>query len=178
MKQRSRPVSTARRRSRRPLPRIEVLIEAPEWNRRVRDVAALARRAARAAVAVERSRDPVELCLVLADDRAVRRLNRDWRGKDKPTNVLSFPARDPALKAPRGAPAPLGDVVIAGGVVAREAAEQGKTVAAHLAHLVVHGVLHLLGYDHEIDAEADRMEALETRILRGLGVADPYRSHA
>jgi probable rRNA maturation factor len=119
-----------------------------------------------------------ELSIVLGDDALLRRLNRQWRGKDKPTNVLSFPAHDAASRgaaSPAGAPLPLGDVILAFGTVAGEAAAQGKTLAGHLAHLVVHGVLHLIGFDHVDDAAATRMEALETEVLAGIGVADPYR---
>ena len=115
---------------------------------------------------------------MLGDDALLRRLNRQWRHKDKPTNVLSFPARDATSRAaapPAGAPLPLGDVILAFGTVAGEAAAQGKTLADHLAHLVVHGVLHLLGFDHAEGAAAARMEALETTVLAGMGVADPYR---
>lgn len=170
------PRKAGRRRTVRP--QIAILIEAPEWRRHVRNVAAVAQRAARAALAAQRSAGPLELCLVLADDRAMRRLNRTWRGQNKPTNVLSFPATSAGRTTPGlppGAALPLGDIVIASGVTVAEAKAQGKAVDAHLAHLVVHGVLHLLGHDHERDAEALRMEALETRILKGLGVADPYR---
>jgi probable rRNA maturation factor len=151
--------------------KIAVLVEAPAW-RRVRGAAVLVRKAARAALDAAAVAGRAELCVVLTDDRTMQRLNLKWRGKDKPTNVLSFPAGG-APDVP--GPCLLGDVVIAFGVVAAEAAAQGKTPAAHLAHLVVHGVLHLLGHDHERSAEATRMEALEKRILRRLGVADPYR---
>jgi len=113
-----------------------------------------------------------ELSLVLAGDPLVRSLNRRWRGHDAATNVLSFPAGDDAVGA---GPLLLGDVVLAYETVAREAQDQGKTLAAHLSHLVAHGVLHLLGWDHESDAEARRMEGLERRILARLGMADPYR---
>jgi probable rRNA maturation factor len=106
-----------------------------------------------------------ELCLVLADDALQRRLNRDFRGRDKSTNVLSF----------EGAPATLGDVVLALETVAAEAESQGKSLADHVAHLVVHGVLHLMGYDHQTAAAARQMERLEIAILAGLGIADPYR---
>jgi probable rRNA maturation factor len=118
---------------------------------------------------------PIELGVSLADDHRQRRLNRNWRGLDRPTNVLSFPAWEPAGSGPRGAPILLGDVVLAFETVAREAAEQGKPLAHHLSHLTVHGVLHLLGYDHTSPAEAIVMEALETAILEQLGVPDPYR---
>ncbi len=109
---------------------------------------------------------------MLSEDATVRALNRQWRGQDKPTNVLSFAAG--AETAPPGAPCLLGDVVLAYETVAAEAKAQGKPMAHHLCHLVVHGVLHLLGFDHERAAEAERMEALETVILAGLGIADPY----
>ena len=159
-------------------PCIEVIVESREWRRRVRNVTNVVRRAAGMALAAGRRPGAEEVCLVLADDARSRRLNRTWRGQDKPTNVLSFPADEPRRSGPRspaGAPFLLGDVVVACGVAASEAAAQGKPLGAHLAHLIVHGVLHLLGHDHRSDPEAARMEALETRILRRLGVADPYR---
>lgn len=117
-----------------------------------------------------RARGPVSLRVVGTAEG--RRINKAWRGKDYATNVLSFPA------APmRGVKqAPLGDLVICAPVVAREAREQGKAPRAHWAHLTVHGVLHLVGHDHEHDAEATRMERLERRILAGLGFPDPYAS--
>jgi probable rRNA maturation factor len=113
--------------------------------------------------------DAAELSIVLADDTAIRRLNREYRGKDRATNVLSFPA--PATVAGIRM---LGDIVIAFETVAAEAADEGKGLSDHVRHLVVHGVLHLLGFDHETDADAERMEALEIGILAALGVADPY----
>lgn len=112
-----------------------------------------------------------ELAIRLVGKRESRRLNAHWRGKDYATNVLSFPVEGlPPVVRPR----PLGDLVICAPVVAAEALEQGKTQSAHWAHMVVHGVLHLLGHDHEQDAEAVRMERLERRILGGLGFPDPY----
>jgi probable rRNA maturation factor len=102
-----------------------------------------------------------------------RRLNRTYRGKDRPTNVLSFPAAGPAV-----APAPLGDLAICAGVVAREARAQGKPLVDHWAHLVVHGTLHLLGYDHVEDGAARRMERRERVLLARLGIPDPYRGRA
>jgi probable rRNA maturation factor len=109
-----------------------------------------------------------EIAVVLTDDSEIRALNRTWRNQDKPTNVLSFPA-------PAGAGnAHLGDIVIAYETVAREATEQDKPVAHHLAHLAVHGYLHLVGYDHENDGEAEKMERLEAAILQRLGISDPY----
>mgnify|MGYP001766133380 CR=1 FL=1 len=116
--------------------------------------------------------EAAELSLVLTDDARIRVLNRDWRGFDKPTNVLSFPAAD----ADDDDPGPLlGDVVVAYETTAGEAAAEGKRFDDHVAHLLVHGLLHLFGFDHEADDEADEMEALETEILAGLGIADPYR---
>ena len=112
--------------------------------------------------------------ITLADDAEQRRLNRTWRGKDAPTNVLAFPAADPDMPVPSGAPLLLGDVVLAFETVRREAVEQNKPFADHLRHLVVHGVLHLLGYDHENAAEAAIMEGREIAILAELGVPNPY----
>ena len=117
------------------------------------------------------------LSVRIVTPRESERLNREYRQKPKPTNVLSFPAEIPA-GALRGESRPLGDLVICARVVAREAREQGKSLAAHWAHMVVHGSLHLLGHDHEEDAEADRMEARERRVLRSLGFDDPYRSES
>ena len=105
--------------------------------------------------------------ILLTDDESVRDLNDRFRGKDYATNVLSFPA-------PENPEGHLGDIALAFGVCAREATEQGKPLGHHLQHLVAHGVLHLLGYDHETDAEAEHMEGLERVILAGLGVPDPY----
>ena len=120
----------------------------------------------------------VEVSLVLADDITVQALNRDYRGQDKPTNVLSFAALEDGGPALPGEPVALGDVVLALETVLREAREQGKPLADHLRHLTVHGALHLLGFDHESDEEATEMEALEVSILAGLGIADPYSGHS
>lgn len=117
----------------------------------------------------------LELAIVLADIGLQQRLNRDYRGVDEATNVLAFPAWEPGTHAPAGAPILLGDVVLALETVAREASEHDKPIADHLRHLVVHGVLHLLGYDHMTPTEAAVMEALERLILVELGVPDPYR---
>ena len=117
------------------------------------------------AAGIARSRSQAtELTIRVVGAAESRRLNRTWRGKDKPTNVLSFAADAPVL----------GDLAICAPVVAREAREQGKSPAAHWAHMVVHGVLHLLGYDHENDRDAERMEARETKILAQLGMPNPY----
>lgn len=141
---------------------IDVEVEAEAW-RALPGVETLAEKAAQAALAGRGG----GIAVLLADDEVVRDLNARFRGKDAPTNVLSFPAMD----NPEGF---LGDVALAFGVCEAEARAQGKPLAAHLQHLVVHGVLHLVGYDHQSDLEAEEMEALERRILAELGVGDPY----
>ncbi len=144
---------------------IEVLVADPAWRKAEPRAASLVKAAARAALKHEgRSGD---LAVLLADDERLRALNGAFRGKDAATNVLSFAAAD-------GSSAQLGDIALAFGVCAREAAEQGKNLAAHLQHLTTHGVLHLIGYDHEDPGEAEAMEAKERAILAGLGLADPY----
>jgi probable rRNA maturation factor len=142
---------------------IEVDVEVDDWL----TVPQVVSRARSAALAALHGREDGSVAILLADDEAVGELNREWRGKDGPTNVLSFPA------APSAAPH-LGDIALAYETCAREAAEQGKALEHHLTHLVAHGVLHLLGWDHQTDAEADRMEAFERDILARLGVPDPY----
>jgi len=122
----------------------------------------------------QRPEGPLSLSLVLADDARVRALNRDYRGTDKPTNVLAFAALEGETPDLPGEPVELGDVVIALETVLAEAREQGKAAADHLTHLTVHGTLHLLGFDHQDETEAEAMEGLEVRVLAGLGVADPY----
>jgi len=118
-----------------------------------------------------------ELSLRLTSDREVQQLNHQFRGLDQPTNVLSFAALDhPGPALPDGAPMFLGDIAIAAETVAREAGEQQKAVTDHLAHLVVHGTLHLLGYDHEAEEDAEEMEALERDILKQYGIEDPYQT--
>jgi len=162
-------------------PALDVAIQTQggPWHDRLPDAEPLVRSAALAAwaglPAAVRPDAPAELSVVLSDDAAVRVLNRDFRGRDKPTNVLSFANLDDAV-APHAPDEPvlLGDVVLALETVLREASEQGKAPGDHLSHLTVHGVLHLLGYDHGADAEAETMEALERRVLAGLGIADPY----
>lgn len=126
---------------------------------------------AAAALTAARRFGPAELSIRIVGTREGRSLNLHYRDKDYATNVLSFP-----VELPRGVTAPLlGDLVICAPVVAREAREQGKPVRDHYAHLTVHGVLHLLGYDHVVERDAVRMEALETRVLAALGIDDPYR---
>jgi probable rRNA maturation factor len=159
----------AARRSSRPAARVETQyatrrpwVPAPAW------VGRWSHAALRGARASGR------LCVRVVAPAESRRLNRAYRGKDQPTNVLSFPASPAERQLARA----LGDVVICAAVVAREAREQRKMLREHWAHMVVHGTLHLLGYDHAGRREATRMEGLETRILRGFGYPDPYRAHA
>jgi probable rRNA maturation factor len=154
---------------------IDLAVEDARWETAIADLEALVTRAVEAglAVAPEKPDGSVEVSILLTDDAAVQELNRTWRGKDKPTNVLSFPA----APQPRhgGAATPLGDVVLAYETLVRESAEQSKPLQNHLAHLLVHGTLHCLGQDHEIgEAEADAMEALEVAALATLGIPDPY----
>lgn len=150
----------------------DILVTAPCWQAEP-DAAALVQRAIEAAARhASASAESSEVAIVLTDDSGIRTLNRDWRGIDKPTNVLSFPS----------APAPgtdvaarmLGDIAIAYETTRREAESEHKPFADHLSHLAVHGFLHLVGYDHENDAEADEMEELERTILASIGVPDPY----
>ncbi len=154
---------------------VEVTAPCSSWQQECADAAPLADAAARLALRREDAPLATVVDITLADDDAQRALNRTWRGKDAPTNVLAFPARDPAMRLPIGAPLLLGDVVLAFETVRREATEQGKPLEDHLRHLVVHGVLHLLGYDHIGAAEAAAMEAREIAILAELGVPNPYR---
>ena len=131
------------------------------------------------AAALEGRIREADLAIRLVDAAEGLALNRHYRGKDYPTNVLSFPAElDEGIKLPAGVRMPLlGDLVLCAPVIAREAAEQQKPLSAHYAHLTVHGALHLLGWDHDDDVEAEAMERLERDILAGLGIADPYGEH-
>lgn len=115
-----------------------------------------------------------EISVVLCDDQFIRKLNRDYRHKDKPTNVLSFPQIDFRGGEAPGDPVPLGDLILAFPTIAREAGEQNKSFQAHFTHLIVHGTLHLLGYDHEENDEAEEMEAIEIIALKKLGIENPY----
>jgi probable rRNA maturation factor len=154
---------------------IDVALDDDRWAGVVPDLETFVMRAVQAgfAIAPNAPTGPVEVSILLTDDSAVQALNRTWRAKDKPTNVLSFPAA--AQPTHGGAPTPLGDVVLAYDTMLRESVEQSKPLADHLAHLLVHGTLHLLGQDHETgEAEADAMEGLEVAALRTLGVSDPY----
>jgi probable rRNA maturation factor len=155
-------------------PSVEVTVSCDAWFDECPDAAAIAAGAAQAALLDGAGGEHLIIDVTLADDAEQRRLNSTYRGKDMPTNVLAFPQGKP--DSPRSdAPVLLGDVVLAFATVRREAAEQHKPLANHLRHLVVHGVLHLLGFDHEKAAEAAAMEAREIKILAGLGVPDPYR---
>jgi probable rRNA maturation factor len=162
---------------------IAVDVRAAGWRRAVPDIDAAVREVATAALRAG-ARDlaaasSVEVSVVLTDDAAIRALNRDYRGRDTPTNVLAFPQHEtlgePILGEPANSgPVLLGDVVLALETVHREAADQGKSTVDHARHLVVHGILHLLGFDHDVEADAADMERRETAILAGLGIADPY----
>lgn len=142
---------------------IEVEVDDGTWSAALPDVAVVVERAASLALGDTRG----DVVILLADDAHVQRINAQFRDKDRPTNVLSFPAPDSARPH-------LGDLILAYGVCAAEAAEQGKTLSDHVSHLTIHGVLHLLGHDHDIEAEAEAMEAEERRLLASLGIADPY----
>jgi len=162
---------------------LDIALDADEeWDSST-DWARLAEAAARAAIAesafpeLTAAARPVEISIVLTGDEEVRALNAEWRGKDKPTNVLSFPQAQPEELAEAAVPGPelmLGDIVLARETCAREAEEKALPLASHAAHLLVHGTLHLLGYDHGDDPAAEDMEARETRALARLGVGNPY----
>ncbi len=150
---------------------LSIVIEDESW-KVIRGLKSLTEKAVDAALTT--STRNKEVTILFADDAALKTLNNDWRGKNKPTNVLSFPAQK-NLKIPRGETKPLGDIALAFETVAKEAEASGKTIRDHTTHLIIHGVLHLLGYDHIDDADATKMEAKEIRILKKLGIADPYQ---
>lgn len=166
----SRPRSSTRPSGAGRSVELDISLTAPGWEEAAADLSALAERAVMAALAHAPATGDLEVSLLLTDDAEQRELSRDHRGKDSSTNVLSFPA---GFVPPAG-PRPLGDISLALETVLREAAEQDKSVADHVSHLLVHGTLHLLGHDHGDDDEAEEMEALEREILAGLGIADPY----
>lgn len=158
---------------------IALSIDCPGWADALPEAARLARGAVEAALRGAPVGPLAEISVVLTDDAAQRALNKAWRGRDSATNVLSFPALEPAELAAGAAAAPdrpalLGDVVLALETLQREADAAGKSLADHASHLLVHGVLHLLGYDHQTEADAALMEPVETEVLARLGVADPY----
>ncbi|WP_414656070.1 rRNA maturation RNase YbeY [Ferrovibrio sp.] len=147
---------------------------AAAWRKALPNPAATLRKAVRAALRAELpGTAETALSILLTDDAEMQKLNAGWRARDKPTNVLSFPAE--AVIDPARPPAYLGDIALGLTTCRTEAKEQGKRFADHLVHLTVHGVLHLIGYDHMTGAEAAAMEPREVEILRGLGIADPYR---
>ena len=154
---------------------IEIQVEDPAWSEALPDVEAVVRRAAAAVLGEAASPDGDPLATVLLEgDKAVQALNARFRDRDAPTNVLSFPATT-VPGAPDNDPY-LGDIILAFGVCNREAAEQDKPLAHHVSHLVIHGLLHLQGHDHQADDEAEVMEARERTLLAGLGIDDPYRA--
>jgi probable rRNA maturation factor len=165
---------------------IAVHVADARWRRASGALPRLARRAAFAALEAGASapqrrvlaKSGGELALTFSSDATLKRLNGRYRGKDNPTNVLSFGSPDDWRQTPPARPRPLGDVILARETVLREARAQGKTARDHACHLVIHGVLHLLGYDHERAADAERMESIEIDALSQLGIADPYAPRA
>ena len=149
-------------------PAIDIQVASPLWQAQPR-----AEQTVRAAIdaAAALSTADGEVSILLTDDKAIRALNRDWRGIDKATNVLSFPA--PAA-TPGASPKMLGDIVMAYETLAQECDQEGRIFLHHLAHLAVHGFLHLIGYDHQTDAQADAMEGLESKIMARMNLPDPY----
>jgi probable rRNA maturation factor len=150
---------------------IDILVQSTRWRAQPRAQTAVRNAIAAAAAVLKKKR--YELSVVLTHDRAIQKLNREWRGFDKPTNVLSFPAHTAATKEPF-----LGDIVIAYETLAREAKGESKPFLHHLSHLTVHGFLHLMGYDHEENQAAETMENLERRVLATMKIPDPYGSPA
>jgi len=161
------PVSSA-------LPLTEVLVVAECWQTEPEAEAVIHRAINAAAEIADADVGEAELAVMLTDDTGIRTLNNNWRGIDKPTNVLSFPALQPTAGAPPDAPRMLGDIAIAYETTRKEADDEEKPFDHHLSHLAVHGFLHLIGYDHEKDDDAEAMEGLEREILAQLGIPDPY----
>jgi len=147
-------------------PPIDIQVQSPLWDRQA--AAAQTVRDAIAAAAAAIAAPSGEVSVVLTDDASIQKLNSDWRGIDKPTNVLSFPA------AKAGGTPFLGDIVIAYETLVRECADEDRVFLHHLAHLTVHGFLHLIGYDHQIDSDADAMEGIESKIMQAMKMPDPY----
>jgi len=156
------------------LPFTEVLVVADCWQTEPDAEAVIHRAIDAAAEIADADVGEAELAVMLTDDTGIRTLNNNWRGIDKPTNVLSFPALQPTAGAPADAPRMLGDIAIAYETTRKEADEEEKPFDHHLSHLAVHGFLHLIGYDHEKDDDAEAMEGLEREILAQLGIPDPY----
>ncbi|MFY9951788.1 rRNA maturation RNase YbeY [Bradyrhizobium sp.] len=156
------------------LPMTEVLVVADCWHDEPDAETVIQRAVAAAAQIVDQDVGEAELAVMLTDDAGIRTLNSNWRGIDKPTNVLSFPALQPSgPSGPNDAPRMLGDIAIAYETTRKEADEEQKPFDHHLSHLAVHGFLHLIGYDHEKDDDAEAMEALEQEILAQLGIPSP-----
>jgi len=165
------PIQTTRQAP----PATDVLIVADCWQDSADAEDVICRAIAAAAAMAEADTAGAEVAIMLTDDAGIRALNRDWRKIDKPTNVLSFPAVQPeGIRPPHAPPPPLGDIAIAYETTRREAEAENKLFNHHLSHLAVHGFLHLIGYDHETDDEAEAMEDLERRILATLEIPDPY----
>jgi probable rRNA maturation factor len=156
------------------LPLTEVLVVADCWQTEPGAEAVIHRAIGAAAEIADADVGDAELAVMLTDDSGIRTLNSNWRGIDKPTNVLSFPALQPTGGAPDDAPRMLGDIAIAFETTRKEADDEQKPFDHHLSHLAVHGFLHLIGYDHEKDDDAEAMESLEQEILAQLGIPDPY----
>jgi len=157
---------------RRKAPSIDIQVRSTRWKKQTAAEKTVRKAVTASAAALKAGRG--EVSIVLTDDKTMRALNRDWRGVDAPTNVLSFPATQASGQAPQL----LGDIVIAFETLTRECADEGKPFLHHLSHLTVHGFLHLMGYDHQTDKQAAAMEKLERAILARLNVADPYRVRA
>jgi probable rRNA maturation factor len=156
---------------------VDLIVDDERWSAAWPDSEAGVAQAVKAALAVDKGAAPkasLEVAVRLDGDDAIRELNRVWRGKDQPTNVLSFPS----AQGPSGGPRHLGDIILAYETVVREAGAEAKSLPAHATHLVVHGILHLLGHDHDGQDAAEAMEALEIEALARLGVADPYQDRA
>jgi len=157
------------------LPVLEVLVVAGCWESEPSAGSVIHRAIATAAEFVAVDVADTELAVMLTDDAGIRTLNRNWRGIDKPTNVLSFPALQPSgARGPADPPRMLGDIAIGYETTRKEAGEEQKPFDHHLSHLAIHGFLHLIGYDHEKDEQAETMEELEREILSQLGIPDPY----
>ena len=156
------------------LPLTEVLVVADCWQTEPEAEAVIHRAINAAAEIADADVGEAEIAVMLTDDTGIRTLNNNWRSIDKPTNVLSFPALQPTTGAPADAPRMLGDIAIAYETTRKEADDEEKPFDHHLSHLAVHGFLHLIGYDHEKDDDAEAMEALEREILEQLGIPDPY----
>jgi probable rRNA maturation factor len=157
--------------------RLALEIEDPRWTEALPNAAELLEKAIGLALAdVDGDSRTIEVGFRLVDDGTIQGLNRDWRGRDKPTNVLSFPLGDPGPVGDPGFPWLIGDIVMSFDTVTAESIRDAKPLDHHVLHLAVHAALHLIGHDHEDEAEAEAMEAAEVKLLAGLGIPDPYLS--